>query len=80
MKLCKDCEYFKGSNFCVAPQNGISPVDGTPNARFANTSREPVTLISSDTSQCGIEAKFFKQKTEVVTTTRGVLDWFRNWK
>lgn len=81
MKLCKDCEYFTGSNFCLAPQNGLSPIDGTPKPVFATTSREPNAIISSDkTPHCGIEAKFFKAKDVKVNTTKGVLDWFRNWK
>lgn len=55
MKLCKDCCYFSGSIFCKAPQNGISPIDGSPNVIFVNISRGKRNMCSTD-------AKYWQQK------------------
>lgn len=64
MNLCKDCEYFSGSNFCKAPQNGLSPIDGQPVIRFATESRLPKSLpLMAATVRdfgCGPSGSFFK--------------------
>lgn len=66
MKFCKDCKHFTGSNFCVAPQNGISPIDGKPAVRFASANREPKSLpLETATIKdfgCGPDAHYFEQK------------------
>ena len=72
MKLCKDCEYFSGSNFCSAPQNGISPIDGKYQARFASQNRSAKNTMFGG-GACGEEARFFKKK-EVVKTP-----WWKFW-
>ena len=55
MKFCKDCEYFSGSNFCHAPQNGVSPVDGSFKPKFASVARE-------EELGCGHKAHYFVEK------------------
>lgn len=55
MKLCKDCEYFSGSNFCSAPQNGTSPIDGNPKPKYASAARE-------EELGCGHKAHYFVEK------------------
>lgn len=55
MKICTDCQYFGGSNFCRAPQNGVSMIDGSYAPEFATTSRNDVT-------KCGPGAKFWEPK------------------
>lgn len=56
MKLCKDCKHFSGSNFCNAPQNGISPIDGKPKAKRASAAR------AQEEFGCGLAAHYFEQK------------------
>ena len=55
MKLCKNCKHFSGSNFCNAPQNGVSPVDGRTKPKWATASRE-------DELGCSIAAHYFEQR------------------
>lgn len=58
MMLCKDCQYFKEGNYCIAPRNGSSPVTGEPKPIFAMSSR-------NNSEQCGISAKYWVQKSVV---------------
>lgn len=58
MNLCKDCQYFQESNYCSAPQNGSSPVDGKPKVKFASVSRNKV-------NECGLGAKYWVRKSVV---------------
>lgn len=65
MKLCKDCQYFKESNYCFSPSNGVSPIDGLPKIKFATANRAStsITIYSSNTDfRCGPDATFFKEK------------------
>lgn len=67
MKLCKDCGYFSGSNFCHSPQNGVSPVDGKYKPKFANVARE-------EELGCGPQANWFSEKVVEVKP------WWKFWK
>jgi len=55
MKLCKDCQHLSGDMFCHAPENGISPIDGTSRSRYAVFSRDFEFW-------CGENAQFWKEK------------------
>lgn len=69
MKLCKDCKHFNEGYYallCVSPENGLSPINGRPNPRFALTNR-------SDKNHCSSEGKFFEQKPLVVKP------WWKIW-
>lgn len=55
MKFCKDCKHFYGFNFCIAPQNGISPVDGRTKPKLATAAREYEL-------GCSFDARYFEQK------------------
>lgn len=67
MNLCKNCQYFRPSNYCVSPTNGVSPIDGNPKPMFASTNRgENVIYISSSdkTNYCGPEGKHYVEIVE----------------
>lgn len=55
MKLCVDCQHNVRELWCQAPSNGISPVNGKPQVRFA-------TMQRADNQHCGPEASFFESK------------------
>jgi hypothetical protein len=78
MKLCKDCEYFSESNYCHAPENGISPVTGDPNVKFATTNRRDKSLRlvreAGANFGCGPDGAFWKQKTNLVKKS-----WWKFW-
>lgn len=67
IKICKDCQHLAVGMFCDAPENGISPIDGTPVSRVAVISR-------NDESLCGSNAEFWKEKVVEVKP------WWRFWK
>lgn len=79
MKLCKDCKYFEGSNYCKSPSNGMSPVTGLPEIRFASTNRKPKTLpLETATIKefgCGPDATFFEER--VIELKR---PWYKFWR
>lgn len=55
MKLCVDCKHFSGLNFCIHPNNGISPVDGRPKPLFANITRR-------NNTDCGESGDWYEEK------------------
>lgn len=59
MKLCIDCRHCVREIWCQTQVNGINPVDGEPQVRFAIMQRKDETL-------CGTDAKFFEPKSEPV--------------
>lgn len=67
MKLCKECRHFKWSNWCHAPQNGPSPIDGEPKAVFATASRV-------HDEQCGTSAEYWEPKAVAKTSP-----WWKFW-
>lgn len=79
MKLCRDCAHFSASNFCKAPSNGISPLDGMPKVRFASESRSPKSIPLSEATVakfgCGPDGSFWKQKESAVEKTA----WWKFW-
>ena len=58
MKLCINCKHNEREQWCVAPVNGVSPVDGRPNPSFASVARGNSVLSNG----CGIDAVHFEQK------------------
>ena len=76
MKLCEDCKHMRpGGLFCVAPENGISPVDGKPKPLFACVQRLDRSGLAGDL-RCGPEAKHFQQK----PPERQKRAWWKFWK
>lgn len=55
MKFCKDCAYFKPSNFCKHPQNGVNLVTGEASPFFATTCRRSATITGyvEERNSCG---------------------------
>ena len=77
MKLCKDCKHMRpGGPFCVAPENGISPVDGKPKTLFAYAQRLDGRSGLAGDLRCGPEAKHFQQK----QPERQKRAWWKFWK
>lgn len=55
MKLCIDCKHLGGFNMiCLAPQNGISNINGKPNPEWASTARSR--------GLCGPDGNIFELK------------------
>lgn len=65
MKLCIDCLHCEREMWCRAPQNGVNPVDGGTQVRFAIVQRK-------DEKLCGESAKFFEPKPQTVK-----LSWWK---
>ncbi len=77
MKLCEDCKHMRpGGLFCVAPENGISPVDGKPKPLFACVQRLDGRSGLAGDLRCGPEAKHFQQK----PPERQKRAWWKFWK
>lgn len=58
MKLCINCKHNEREMWCIAPVNGVSPVDGRLNPSFASVARGNSVLSNG----CGIDAVHFEQK------------------
>ena len=58
MKLCINCKHHQRETFCIAPANGVSPVNGRVNLSYASVARDNVYSSNG----CGIEAAHFEQK------------------
>jgi hypothetical protein len=58
MKLCINCKHNEREMWCIAPINGVSPVDGRVNPSFASVARGNSALSNG----CGIDALHFEQK------------------
>lgn len=70
MKICKDCKYYYGSNFCTAPQNGQSLVTGDNNSAFAIINR-------NDDLKCGLIGAWFVEKKIIDSESK---PWWKFWK
>ncbi len=79
MKLCKDCKYFsKGyrADWCHAPQNGYSVIDGSINAKFAHVTRsKPLQYAGMREEKCGPDALYFEGKPVSIRKP-----WYKFWK
>ena len=63
MKICDDCKYVTSLGLCIAPENGLSPVTGTPMARFALMNRsDKGSILHPGELVCGPDAIFFVPK------------------
>lgn len=70
MKLCIDCKWFSASNFCAAPANGVSPLDGKYKIRFATSER-----ISETTGDCSIKGLHWVKKEKIAKNP-----WYKFWR
>ena len=53
MKFCKDCKFHINALWCANPKNGVSPVTGKPQARWADVERDI-------RGNCGEDAAWFE--------------------
>ena len=67
--LCSDCKHIRNNMLCVSPSNGVSLVDGKPEARLAALNRQFKNKpgmtqqdASVETLGCGQDAIFFEPK------------------
>lgn len=77
MKLCKDCQHFRGANFCASPANGASPIDGSPRPMFATERRS--TGLYGGPSKCGPGALHFIPKEVAVKEVAVKKPWWKFW-
>lgn len=73
-KLCTECDHFRGSNFCAAPENGTSPVDGQPHMLFASERRSAGKSPLFEGRKCGPDGANFRPK-----AVRPPRPWWRFW-
>jgi hypothetical protein len=59
---CKDCAHFREPLFCVAPENGASPIDGSPRVISALVSRRSPSFYDQMNEWCGPLALNFNPK------------------
>lgn len=64
MKFCKDCIYFKDSDWCGAPKNlRLDPVTGEMGYRWlASSNRDDWAITAFILRTCGENAKWFEPK------------------
>lgn len=63
VKLCVECRYLSSGRFglCFAPENGISPVNGTIRPVIAYHARSDFHKnVGLSHTGCGPEGRFFK--------------------
>lgn len=73
MKFCKDCKYFKPSDFCHHPTNGYDLVSGEIKSKFASYSRSSNKIL---TNGCGPDAYFFIAKNDFTSEPIMKKPWF----
>lgn len=85
MKFCKDCKYFKPSDFCHHPTNGYNLVSGEIKSKFASYSRSSNKILTNScgpdaykilTNGCGPDAYFFIAKNDFTSEPIMKKPWF----